>query len=68
MIAWAMHNSMDGDVDISKHTDREVLPTKYILVPGASKYAGVTCHAFCDPGRHCCLFGVLMRDIYLIPG
>ncbi|CAH3117058.1 unnamed protein product [Porites lobata] len=36
MIAWAMHSSMDGNEDISKHTDREVLPTKYILVPGAA--------------------------------
>ena len=35
--------------------------------PRCSKYAGVTCHALCDPGRHCCLFGVLMRDIYLTP-
>ena len=36
MIAWAMHSSMDGKDDISKHTDRELLPTKYILVPGAA--------------------------------
>ena len=36
MIAWAMHSSMDGNEDISKHTDREVLPTKYILVQGAA--------------------------------
>ena len=36
MIAWAMHSSMDGKVDISRHTDRELLPTKYILVPGAA--------------------------------
>ena len=36
MIAWAMHNSMDGNVDITKHTDREVLPTKYTLVQGAA--------------------------------
>ena len=36
MIAWAMHSSMDGIEDISKHTDSEVLPTKYILIPGAA--------------------------------
>ena len=36
MIAWAMHSSMDGKDDISRHTDRELLPTKYILVPGAA--------------------------------
>ena len=36
MIAWAMHNSLDGNADITQHTDREVLPTKYILVPGAA--------------------------------
>ena len=36
MIAWAMHSSMDGNDDISRHTDRRVLPTKYILVPGAA--------------------------------
>jgi len=29
-----MHNSMDGDVDISMHTYRGVLPNKYTLVPG----------------------------------
>ena len=36
MIAFAMHDSMDGDVDISEHTDKGVLPTKYTLVPGAA--------------------------------
>ena len=36
MIAWAMHNSLDGNADITQHTDREFLPTKYILVPGAA--------------------------------
>ena len=36
MIAWAMHSSMDGKDDISRHTGRELLPTKYILVPGAA--------------------------------
>ena len=36
MIAWAMHSSMDGKDDISRHTDRELLPTKYILVPGVA--------------------------------
>ncbi|XP_073241699.1 DBH-like monooxygenase protein 1 homolog isoform X1 [Porites lutea] len=36
MIAWAMHSSMDGNNDISRHTEKEVLPTKYILVPGAA--------------------------------
>ena len=36
MIAWAMHSSMDGNADITQHTDREKLPTKYILVPGAA--------------------------------
>ena len=34
MIAWAMHSSMDGDVDISRHTARGILPNKYTLVPG----------------------------------
>ena len=29
-----MHNSIDGDVDISMHTDRGVLPNNYTLVPG----------------------------------
>ena len=36
MIAWAMHSTMDGNDDIFRHTDKEVLPTKYILVPGAA--------------------------------
>ena len=36
MIAWAMHSSMDGNNDISRHNEKEVLPTKYILVPGAA--------------------------------
>ena len=36
MIAWAMHNSLDGNVDIIQHTDRGLLPTKYTLVPGAA--------------------------------
>ena len=31
-----MHNSLDGNADITQHTDRELLPTKYILVPGAA--------------------------------
>ena len=34
MIAWAMHSAMDGDVDISRHTARGILPNKYSLVPG----------------------------------
>ena len=29
-----MHSSMDGNVDISKHTARGILPNKYTLVPG----------------------------------
>ena len=36
MIAWAMHSTMDGKNDISRHNDKVVLPTKYILVPGAA--------------------------------
>ena len=32
-IAWAMHSSMDGNVDISKHTGTGVLPNRYTLVP-----------------------------------
>ena len=34
MIAWAMHSSMDGNVDITQHTAWRVLPNKYTLVPG----------------------------------
>ena len=34
MIAWAMHSAMDGDVDISRHTARGILPNKYTLIPG----------------------------------
>ena len=29
-----MHSAMDGDVDISRHTARGILPNKYTLVPG----------------------------------
>ena len=29
-----MHSSMDGDVDISRHTARGILPNRYILIPG----------------------------------
>ena len=42
MIAWAMHSSMDGDVDISRHTARGILPNKYTLVPGPVGGTGAT--------------------------
>ena len=29
-----MHSAMDGDVDISRHTARGILPNKYTLIPG----------------------------------
>ena len=29
-----MHTSMDGDVDISRHTARGILPNEYTLIPG----------------------------------
>ena len=34
MIAWAMHSSMDGNVDITQHTGWGVVPNRYTLVPG----------------------------------
>ena len=30
-----MHSSMDGNVDISKHTTTGALPNKYTLISGA---------------------------------
>ena len=42
MIAWAMHSAMDGDVDISIHTSRGILPNKYTLVPGPIGGTGAT--------------------------
>ena len=35
-----MHSSMDGNVDISKHTARGILPNKYTLVPGPVEGTG----------------------------
>ena len=32
---------MDGDVDISMHTARGILPNKYILVPGSGGGTGI---------------------------
>ena len=37
-----MHSSMDGNVDISKHTARGILPNKYTLVPGPVGGTGAT--------------------------
>ena len=37
-----MHSAMDGDVDISIHTARGILPNKYTLVPGPVGGTGAT--------------------------
>ena len=37
-----MHSAMDGDVDISIHTARGILPDKYTLVPGPVGGTGAT--------------------------
>ena len=37
-----MHSAMDGDVDISIHTARGILPNKYTLVPGPAGGTGAT--------------------------
>ena len=37
-----MHSAMDGDVDISRHTARGILPNKYTLVPGPVGGTGAT--------------------------
>ena len=37
-----MHSAMDGDVDISIHTARAILPNKYTLVPGPIGGTGAT--------------------------
>ena len=37
-----MHSAMDGDVDISRHTARGILPNKYTLIPGPVGGTGAT--------------------------
>ena len=37
-----MHSAMDGDVDISIHTARGILPNKYTLVPEPVGGTGAT--------------------------